>query len=762
MGKGRILVVEDEGVVALDLQHRLKSLGYDVPVTVPTGEEAVTESKRLKPDLILMDVRLKGAKDGVEAAEEIRGVTDVPVVFLTAYADEQTVARAKNAEPFGYIVKPFQEREISATIEIALFKHRIQRELRHRERWFSAILRGIGDAVIAADTNEKIAFINPVAEQLTGWRASEALGRNATEVFRIIDEPSGKPLENPISASLRNGRDARLPRNVLLVARHGGTTPIDDSAALIRDEHGNNWGVVLTFRDIAERRQHERRLLESEQRFRAIFDSVHDAVLVYGLGGGDTLDANLRACELLGHSRDEFRQLGVEAWGLGAPPYARADAMRWLQKVASGNPQSFEWRTYQPNGQPLLLEVSLKLARIGGEARILATMRDITQRRLLQDQVSRSQKLEAIGQLAGGVAHDFNNLLTVINGYTSLLLAQLKDDAEMTARAMQILSAGERAAALTRQLLTLARRQLVHLEQLDFNGLVTELSPMLRRTIREDIDFEFNTAKDALYVIGDRTQFEQVVLNLVFNARDAMPAGGRLTVETRDAVLDESSGEGLIPPGHYVTLTVRDTGTGMDEQTRSRLFEPFFTTKPPGQGTGLGLSTVYGIVKRSGGFILVDSQVNRGTTFTIYLPASPGRPQEQASEQKGTATSEGSEKILLVEDDAGVRNLVSDTLTGLGYSAIVARNAEEALELFTKHKDSIDLLLTDIVMPRMNGRDLAYHLQSQRPSLKVLFMSGYADSGLSRGGAVEAGSRLLRKPFTGEALGATVREVLDQ
>lgn len=762
MGKGRILVVEDEGVVALDLQDRLRSLGYDVPLTVPTGEQAVAESKRLKPDLILMDVRLKGAKDGVEAAEEIRGVADVPVVFLTAYADEQTVARAKNAEPFGYLVKPFQEREISATIEVALFKHRIQRELRHRERWFSAILRSIGDAVIAADTTGKIAFLNPVAERLTGWPASVALGMNATEVFRVIDERSGEPLENPITAALRNNSDARLPRNALLLASNGETTPVDDSAALIRDEQGDNWGIVLTFRDIAERRQHERRLLESEQRFRAIFDSVQDAVLVCGLDGDHT-DANLRACELLGHSREEFRKLGVEAWGLGAPPYARADAMRWIRKAANGHPQSFEWRTHQSTGQPLLLEVSLKRARIGGEARILATMHDITQRRLLQDQVARSQKLEAVGQLAGGVAHDFNNLLTVINGYTSLLLGQLRDDPEMAARAMQILSAGERAAALTRQLLTLARRQLVHPEQLDVNRLVTELSSMLQHTIREDIDCVFLTAKEPLYVTGDRTQIEQVVLNLVFNARDAMPAGGRLTIETRGVVLDErSDATGAVPPGHYVCLTVSDTGIGMDEKTRARLFEPFFTTKPPGKGTGLGLSTAYGIVKQSGGFILVDSEVNRGTAFTIYLPAIQAGPQQQAGGQKGTVAGAGSGKILLVEDDAGVRNLVSETLTNLGYSVIVARDAEEAIKLFDQHRDSIDMLLTDIVMPRMNGRDLAFHLQSQRPSLKVLFMSGYSDPARSRAGVAEPGPPLLRKPFTSEALGAKVRELLNQ
>ena len=413
MSKGRILVVEDEGVVALELQHRLRGLGYEVPATVPSGDEAVHESKRLRPDLILMDIRLKGHKDGVAAAQEIRTDTDVPVVFLTAYADENTVMRSKHVEPFGYILKPFQERELSATIEIALFKHRTERQLRHRERWFSAILRGIGDGVIAADTDSKIAFVNPVAEKLTGWRGDDALGRHADEIFQLVDERTQAPLENPITTALRTGGAMNSPRGALLVAKDGCTTPVDDSVAVIRDEQGNAWGAVLAFHDIVERKQNERRLMESEQRFRAIFDSVNDAVLVHDLEGERTLDANGRATEMLGRTREEMRRSGIDSWGLTETPYSRADALNWLRKAAHGQPQVFEWQSRHRSGRTVMLEVNLKRARIGGEDRILATMRDITQRQMLQEQLFKAKKMEAIGQLAGGVAHDFNNLLTV-------------------------------------------------------------------------------------------------------------------------------------------------------------------------------------------------------------------------------------------------------------------------------------------------------------------------------------------------------------
>ena len=415
-----------------------------------------------------------------------------------------------------------------------------------------------------------------------------------------------------------------------------------------------------------------------------------------------------------------------------------------------------------PGGHQVLLEVNLKLAMIDGEPRILATMRDVTQRRLLEDQVSKTQKLEAIGQLAGGVAHDFNNLLTVINGYTSLLLTELKDDPANSAHAMQILSAGERAAALTQQLLALGRRQLMRPEHLDLNRLVAELSAMLERAIPEDIELQSNLPGDLLQILGDPTQIEQVILNLVFNARDAMPSGGILTISTRNVQVAEGlTSPVAVPPGRYVALTVSDTGTGMDEVTRARLFEPFFTTKRPGKGTGLGLATVYGIVRQTGGHIHVESQINRGTVFTIYFPAAPAEVKAKAEEPIPPDSIRGGETILLVEDDFGVRELVRRTLAGFGYFVLVAQNVEHAIELFEERREGIDLLVTDVVMPRMNGLELARKLQAMRPELKVLYMSGYADSVLTRGGSTEAAFKILQKPFSHAELGSAVREVLD-
>jgi signal transduction histidine kinase/CheY-like chemotaxis protein len=386
--------------------------------------------------------------------------------------------------------------------------------------------------------------------------------------------------------------------------------------------------------------------------------------------------------------------------------------------------------------------------------------RDLTQ---TQAQLIQAQKMEAVGRLAGGVAHDFNNLLTVIIGRTQLLLLRLPSENQARRDAELIRSTARRAAELTQQLLAFSRRQILQPRLLNLNTLVANLSTMLRRLIGEDIELVTAISPSPGWVNADPGQIEQVLMNLTINARDAMPQGGQLSIETANVLLDRPASEELpdLLPGRYVRLSVRDTGVGMDAETRSHLFEPFFTTKEPGRGTGLGLATVYGIVQQSGGHITVDSQPGQGATFTIYLPQI-----EQAVESLESATSDvrptcGQETILLAEDEAEVRELAAEILQQAGYTVLQAEHGPAALRVSLRHEAPIQLLLTDVVMPGMNGRDLANRLRQVRPGLQILYMSGYTDEVLGRHGIVDPNIAFLQKPFTADVLLQAVRGALE-
>jgi PAS domain S-box-containing protein len=393
----------------------------------------------------------------------------------------------------------------------------------------------------------------------------------------------------------------------------------------------------------------------------------------------------------------------------------------------------------------------------------VCVQRDVTRERQLEEQVRRSQRIEAVGRLAGGVAHDFNNLLTIIAGYSDLLLQVMAGDDPKSAHVGEIKKAADRAAALTRQLLAFSRRQVLAPQVLDLNGVVTGLQGMMRRLIGEDIGLVMLPAKDLGRAKLDPGQIEQVILNLVINSRDAMPQGGKITIETANANLDEKYGGGHFPvkPGSYVMLAVSDTGCGMDANTQAHIFEPFFTTKEQGKGTGLGLSMVYGIVKQSGGYIWVFSEPGQGAAFKLYFPrvdaeAVAAQPAMVASVQHG-----GAETILLVEDDSAVRSLVSGVLKSSGYKVLVAQNGVDALVVHEQHQGGIDLLVTDVVMPQMNGPELAAHLARFRKKMKVIYISGYTDDAIVHHGVLDSDAAFLQKPFTPEALARKVREVLD-
>jgi signal transduction histidine kinase/ActR/RegA family two-component response regulator len=425
----------------------------------------------------------------------------------------------------------------------------------------------------------------------------------------------------------------------------------------------------------------------------------------------------------------------------------------------------YETRCARKDGTLVDVYVSTAVLRgIGGVQGTVWVMADVTERRLVEEQLRQAQKMDAVGQLAGGVAHDFNNLLTVITSYGQFLLNALPEQDPRRSDAHQITQAAARAASLTRQLLAFSRRQVLQPQVLDLNEVIGDMERLLRRVISEDISLVTQFGSGIGAVRADRSQIEQVVMNLVVNARDAMASGGVLAISTRVVHLDAAYARrhAGVSPGRHVVFSVRDTGVGMDAATQQRIFEPFFTTKPKGKGTGLGLSTVYGIVRQSGGHIDVRSAPGRGTAFDIILPQVPAPVPAKAELSIGAALPRGTETVLVVEDEEAVRLIVRRVLEAQGYAILDARDGNDAMRIAAQRGNAIDLVLSDIIMPGMGGRELARSLATTRPGLPILFMSGYNEEGELAGTGGDLGEGVLAKPFTAETLARQVREALDR
>jgi PAS domain S-box-containing protein len=505
-------------------------------------------------------------------------------------------------------------------------------------------------------------------------------------------------------------------------------------------------------------------LRRSELNFRSLVTNAP-----YGIcrcdATGKILDANPAFLELLGYSAatDLIGKYIYDLYDDTDQWFFLADSLRSSEPFKG---LTAEWK--RKDGSPTGVRVSGRSVTNGREGGIVFELfaEDITERRALEQQLRQSQKMEAVGRLAGGIAHDFNNLLMVISGYSEFLLERLGSEPELRTPAQEIAGAAERASSLTRQLLAFSRKQMLAPKLVNLNGVVTENLKMLTRMIGEDIDLVMVPTENLWPVRADSGQIEQVIMNLAVNARDAMPSGGKLTLETSNVTLDEDYARYHAPlrPGDYVMIAISDTGIGMDSETQSHIFEPFFTTKGP-KGTGLGLSTVYGIIKQSGGYIWVYSEIGKGTTFKIYLPrvASTGETVvvQADGNREARAVEPGTETILVVEDEANLRYLARQYLEKQGYRVIEAADGAVAMQIAVAHEGVIHLLLTDVIMPGMNGRELAQRISEIRPNVKVLYMSGYTENVVGHNGTLDAGVRLLQKPFNLRDLKSIVREVLD-
>jgi len=510
-----------------------------------------------------------------------------------------------------------------------------------------------------------------------------------------------------------------------------------------------------------DRKRNEQALRRSEVRYRSLVQTA-----VYGIYRssleGRFLDVNPALIGMLGYND------ALEVLALDPQKDVFVDPAEYNRLVdefrRTGRMDGFEVRWKRKDGVIITVRISGRAVAGGDEPSdvLEAIAEDITERRVLEDQFRQSQKMEAVGRLAGGIAHDFNNLLTVISGYTEVLLYHLSLGHPLHAKAEAIQQASDRATTLTRQLLAFSRKQLLELKVIDVNAIVADMERLLRPLIGEDIELTTSLAPAIGCTRADAGQLEQVIMNLVVNAKDAMPNGGKICIRTASVTLDDSyrPENTFIKHGPYVMISVSDTGQGMDRETQARIFEPFFTTKEKGKGTGLGLSTVYGIIKQSGGYVFVQSEVGRGTVFTIYFPRVDEPSEAHGAAPVTHAAAGGSETILLVEDEDSVRQLVRETLESRGYRVLEARNGQDALTLAASHSDLIHLIITDIVMPGLSGHELVQQLLPARPAIKVLYLSGYAQDAFATPAAAEAQKTFLQKPFTLQSLSRKVREIL--
>ncbi len=642
MPRERILITEDEIVVAEDLRVTLTGMGYQVAGVASSKSEAIAMAESTHPDLVLMDIQLNGLGDGIGAAAEINDRHRIPVVFLTAHADQATLNRAKETLPFGYVVKPFEEHGLRASIETALRLHEAQAALSRVERWMATTLRSIGDGVISTDVDGLVTFLNPRAEQITGWTCSEAEGKPLKEIFPLIDEESRKPIDSPVDRALSLGVQVNLAGNTILLARNGTEIPIDDSAAPLREESGRISGVVLVFRDSSQAR------------------------------------------------------------------------------------------------------------------------RDAAERDRLQQRMQEAQRLESLGLVAGGVAHDFNNLLTAIMGNAHLARASLPEDSAVAPLLSGIEESSARAADICQQMLTYVGRHQTVLLPVDFNDVVVETLRILRGSFNSQVEIVLQLPPGLPAVYADRTQIQQLAMNLILNAVEALcGTPGIVTISSAVVELDRASLQEAtlgaeIEPGRYLQFEVSDNGCGMSVETLSKIFDPFFSTKFTGRG--LGLASVHGIVRAHKAAVFVRSQLGFGSSLKVALPLAPEAAPIVPSERR-RARYRGEGPVLIIEDEPTVLFIIARIVERMGFQPITAADGPSALVIAREKGFSPKLILLDANMPKMDGLATLRELRQVLPTTPVILVSALPEEAANERFATEKIDGILRKPFRPDQLERKIGEV---
>ncbi len=832
----RVLVVEDERLVAEDIAQCLEERGFEVVGPANCSQRAVELAELHRPDLVLMDIVIQGDKDGVDTAHILKERFGISVVYLTAFSHENVVARAKETDPLGYVVKPFEEATLQGTVEIALHKQGLYKQLAAGREWFYTTLRSIGDGVIATDTKGEIVFMNQLAEKLTGWSMTDAEGLLVSEVYQSVDE-QGEPAWNPALHALEIKDNISPADNTVLISRENGGCCVEDSGSLIRNADDIVLGAILAFRDITEKKFKSKQLFKYQRHLEELVDertaALQKRIDLESLISTSCVDLTKcdpeRLEEAIGEAVGNLaRFLGVEQFlvtesasaSILERPVHNLDDLDpglletltevywnenpWIEKqfaehghvmvsscevLAEQLPRAAEALAGHGVSSFLALPlghdeadkswgmitfmsedpIRLELHDVRIMVVLCEIVHNLLQRRQsekermeLTESLNQSQKLEAIGKLSGGIAHDFNNMLVPIIGYSDVILANDELSFRHRQELIEIRKAAESAASLTRQLLAFSRKQILEKDHLSLNDVVVHLRNMLQRILGEDVVLEPHLEDDLWGVEADRGQLEQVIMNLCVNARHAMPEGGVIQLATSNVMLEEDSLDR--PSGAYVKIAVKDAGCGMSRELMDRIFDPFYTTKGL-DGTGLGLSVVLGIIDQHGGWINVESELGKGSTFEIFLPSDQvvcRPPQSVSYSADSLEDRQDVDRILLVEDEPSVLAFVQQALKKAGFEVTPAASARAAIQAYEENEGKFDMIFTDAVLPDGSGMEVLEILLEKDPSLRALLSSGYTDARALLDKAMERRIPFLHKPYSLAQLYEKLREVIHQ
>jgi PAS domain S-box-containing protein len=756
----RVLIVEDSPTDAEMLVAILKRAGYALSFdVVDVPEQFAQHLADQQYDLILSDHNLL-TWTGLDALATLRqSGKDIPFIAVTASLGDEAAAEYFHRGATDYVLKHRLERlpdVISRALREKAFRDeaaRLQERIFSAKREWELTFDSVPDVVLILDERLRIQRANRAAARLLGLEFSQIIGKRCCEVVHGEQEPyPACPYQRMLLSGVEERADIEDPRlgRVFDVT----ATPLRDSSGAVR-------GCIEVLRDVTQRRHTEEALRGSEASYRALFENA--SLGIYrSTRDGRLLTVNPALLAMLGYdSREELlsKELGQDVYS------ELEDRERLIQEyLTNGTVCGYEVQWKRKDGKPITVRLSVR--GISGPQDTIEEfegfVEDITARRAIEKQFYAAQKFEAIGQLAGGIAHDFNNVLGAILGWAELSEEMVPADSKLRKGLRIIIEQARRATGLTRQLLAFARRQHMEPQILDLNASVEGVVSLLGKVIGSDIELRTTLADTIASIRADPTQIEQVVMNLCLNARDAMPHGGQLRIDTRNVDIDEEycRQNPYARPGSYVQLAVSDTGVGMDAATIEHIFEPFFTTKEVGKGTGLGLATVYGVVKQHNGFVHVYSEVGQGTTFRVYFPAEIEAPRHE-KKREPASPQDGTETILFAEDNEDLASLVREALTGMGYTILWAPDGEEAVRLFQANQDRVALVFLDVVMPRLNGPDAYLKICSLRQGIPALFSSGHTFEAPALRPLVEHGAQILQKPYSVTDLARRIREVLE-
>ncbi|MEJ2543573.1 MAG: PAS domain S-box protein [Calditrichaceae bacterium] len=742
-----VLQVDDDGCIHYANEYARQSLGY-------TMEEL--------SEICIVDIDTKFDLPAWKINREIIQAGGLDTV--------ESVFRRKDGSTFSVEVNidfiEFKGRNLSFSfVKDITDRKEAEKQLKESNERLELALNGTGAGLWDWNLETGEIVVGKRFEEILGYKFYELQPRTIQKWMRLLHPDdlleSKKILRKHLAGEIdffeHESRIKHKSGHWIWILNRGKISELDAEGKPVR--------ITGTHLDITRRRLAEEKIRDSEEKYRSLLNNQNDAIFLHKFrpeGFSNFSEVNDIACKRYGYTRDEFLKLSPPLITKKEDVNSHARADHRNQLLTEGH-IIFETEHITKAGKYFPVEISSNIIDFKGEKYILAVVRDISERKLLQGQLQQAQKMEAIGQLAGGVAHDFNNLLTIINGYCELLMfRELPDNIQGLIKEIQ--AAGSRAGRLTGQLLAFSRKQIIQPEIVNLNKLISDQMKMLGRLLGEDIEISILLNPDLGNTKADPGQLEQIIMNIAINARDAMPFGGKLTIETNNKTFDKrflNSHLGA-KPGKYVALAISDNGVGMDKGTLDRIFEPFFTTKGRDKGTGLGLATVYGIVKQNNGYIYVYSEPQKGTSFKLYLPLIEKNLQNSDKIEDERESLAGNETVLLAEDDSGVRKVTHKTLESYGYTVLVASNGEEAVRIFKENKNSIDLLLTDVVMPLMSGNELADKLLKDKSSLKVLYFSGYTDDSIVKHGILAEGMEFLQKPYTHVELAKKIKTILSK